>query len=84
MKTLEQMAKEAGLHAYQKLLSPPIQCYEGRHEAWQQFAAMVARECAGIAESTTEQGAPDLGCETKAYATAEAIRERFGIKGGQK
>ena len=44
-----------------------------------QFARLIAAECAKIAESTTEQGSMDAGGETKAYATAVAIEEAFGL-----
>lgn len=45
----------------------------------EQFAKLVAKKCAAIAEQTTESGAPDMGCETKAYATAAAIEAEFNL-----
>jgi len=43
-------------------------------------AQAVARKCRDIALQTTEQGAPDDGCETKAYATAAEIESCFGLE----
>lgn len=36
--------------------------------------AAAMEEAAMIADNTTEVGAPDMGCETKAYASGAAIR----------
>lgn len=44
-------------------------------------AQAVARRCAEIAEATTEHGEMDMHGETRAYATAAAIRAEFGIEG---
>lgn len=43
------------------------------------LVAVIAEECAYIADNTPEQGAPDNHCETMAYATAAAIREKFKV-----
>ena len=40
----------------------------------------VAKRCAAIALTTVEVGQPDANGETKAYATASAIEDAFGVE----
>lgn len=55
------------------------QCDGVLPETLERFAQLVATKCAEICERTTEEGALDAGGETKAYASAAAIRQRFCI-----
>lgn len=46
----------------------------------ERFAQAVARRCAELCDQTTEHGALDERGETKAYASAAAIRKEFGLE----
>ena len=39
--TLDEMAEAAGLKTFQKLMNPPIQCFEGTRAQWEAFARLV-------------------------------------------
>ncbi len=74
MKTIEQMAEEAGIDVNSDTLCR----YEGWLEPMQRFAALVAEECASIAENV----ATPHGREDGEVFAAAAIRKRFTATAG--
>lgn len=82
MTDIEKLAREAGLVQADNAdrAWTTEQCDGVLPATLERFAQAVARRCAQMCEQTTEHGALDQGGETKAYASAAAIREEFGIK----
>lgn len=78
---IRQMAEKAGLTDPD--LGPWMTDYGDSENEICKLVAMVAEECAKVAEATTEQGAPDEYCETKGYASAVAIRAKFPMPKGK-
>ena len=75
---IKQMAQQAGFHVDENgSINDGVETAADFSDELAKFAALVAEDCAQIADETTEHGAMDEHGETKEYATAEAIRARY-------